>query len=303
MKPILSLRHLEWTLGVPRAVLRELAATAPAHYHPFRQRQGHKLRTIDNPDEQLKHVQRQINRRILDEIPMPDHLHGGVRRRSPLSNVAAHLGQRCLVRLDVEDFFPSITNRHVFSVWRDQLCFGRLVSSLLTQLTTYRFRVPQGAPTSTALANLVLAPVESALLERTAEVGVIYTRFVDDIGLSGDDPRAVIQEVVTRLRAVGLRIHRKKLADEQGIMGPRNPQLLTGYNANCRRGPSVPRKKRNNVRAAIRALRLLEPGSDEHAKALARVEGRINFIQMTNPGPAASLRRYFADQIRSAPGR
>lgn len=292
MKAIQSLRHLEWTLGIPRVTLRELAATAPLHYHPFQQRQGTKIRTIDNPDEQIKHVQKRVNSRILNEVAMPEYLHGGVRRRSPLSNVAAHLGQRCLIRLDVEDFFPSISNRHVFGVWREQLGFGRQVSSLLTRLTTYRFRLPQGAPTSTALANLVLVPVEQALVDRSAETGVVYTRFVDDIGVSGNDPRFMIQEVITELRAIGLRVNRGKLVAESGIMGPTRQQLLTGYHANCKRGPSVPRKKRNNVRVAIRALRHLDPASEAHAKALARVEGKINFIQLTNPGSATALRRY-----------
>lgn len=251
MKPVVSLRDLEWTLAIPRAVLRDLASNAPRHYHPFLLRQGEKLRKIDNPDEELRHVQRRINRRILDSVEMPGHLHGGGRGRSPLTNVVDHCGQRCLIRLDIENFFPSVTTRHVFSVWREQLGFGRQVSSLLTKLTTYRFRLPQGAPTSVALANLVLGPVEAIVQAEAAKLDIVSMRFVDDLGLSGEDPRPVIQAVATQLRALSLKIHRRKLKGAHGIMGPQDSQRLTGYGTNRKAGPSVPRDQRDKVRSAI----------------------------------------------------
>ncbi len=281
MRPLLSLRDLEWRLEIPREVLRKIASSIPLHYHPWRK--GNRL--IDNPDEQLKHIQRRINSRLLDELDLPLHLHGGVRGRSPRTNAQAHSAAKTLVRIDVERFFPSITNRHVYGVWRDQLGAGRDVAKLLTQLTTYRFRLPQGAPSSVALANLALAPIEDFLLVRSEELNIVFTRFVDDIALSGDYPQELIQDVVTGLRSLGLRNNRKKL----NIMGPQSNRQLTGLNTESSGGPSVPLEYRNGLRSAVHRYRHSRDGSEEKSKALDRLRGRINYVRQTNPGSARSL--------------
>jgi RNA-directed DNA polymerase len=147
---ILSLNRLAWTLGIPREVLESLAAVAGHHYRPFLlERQGKKPRLIDNPDRCLKDTQRKIYKRLLKDLKFPEYLHGGIKGKSPKTNAAKHLGKRLVVRLDLEDFFPSITNRQVYSVWSRNLDNSPPVSRLLTLLTTYRRRLPQGAPTST----------------------------------------------------------------------------------------------------------------------------------------------------------
>src|SRR6185436_20457188 len=83
----------------------------------------------------------------------------------PQTNAFQHLGKHLVVRIDIQDFFSSITDRQIYSVWADKLGNSPPVASLLTTLTTYRRHLPQGAPTSTYLANLVLLGADQVLTQ------------------------------------------------------------------------------------------------------------------------------------------
>ncbi len=85
---------------------------------------------------------------VLDEFEVTEAVHGSVRGRSPASNASQHLGQSCVVTLDVKDFFTSVRYYIVYRMIRHELGMGRDVARLLTRLTTFRSYLPQGAPTS-----------------------------------------------------------------------------------------------------------------------------------------------------------
>ena len=151
-----SEKWLAWRLGVPLCDLRALASDVRRHYHPFpKVRAGGSPRLIDNPDEQLKAVQRRIRAAILGHESLDESVHGCVKGRSPRTNAEAHCGQRSLARIDVKNCFPSVTNKMVFRVFRGA-GMGPKLARLLTILTTHRGHLPQGAPTSDLLANLAL---------------------------------------------------------------------------------------------------------------------------------------------------
>jgi len=119
----------------PRA-LTALANAAPEHYRPFTiERPGKKPRQIDNPDDALKLVQRLIRKTLLKPLPLPDHVHGCVKKRSQFSNAAVHAGQSNVSSVDVRNFYPSLTNAMIFGLWRD-LGYGPRLASMLTRLTT-----------------------------------------------------------------------------------------------------------------------------------------------------------------------
>jgi RNA-directed DNA polymerase len=116
-----------------------------------------------------------------------------------------------VINIDVRAFFDEVRHRVVYRMLRKELAFGREVARLITQLTTLRAALPQGSPTSTVLANLVLAaPIDTAISRSARQLDVEYTRFVDDISFSGNDPRPLINEVGKLLSRRGLRMHRKK---------------------------------------------------------------------------------------------
>lgn len=235
IRDLYSVRGLSRVLGVPRDRLEQLREHAVRSYRPFKRRTGSKVRTIDNPNAALKNVQRLIDRRLLKPFPLPDYLHGSVPGRSPRSNASEHLKHRCVVRIDIRDFFPSVSDRDVYRIWTDQFGFGPRVAGLLTSLTTYRGRLPQGAPTSSGLANLILLRADHEIQAEAESHGVSFTRFVDDLVFSGHDPRSLIQRAIAALQRSGFRVSHKKLT----IMGPQELQTVTGLAVNSTDIPSV----------------------------------------------------------------
>lgn len=287
-----SLNGLGRKLRIEAERLEELALNAPQLYSPYlKKRPGKKPREIANPSGPLKGVQREIHRTLLKPLYIPDHLHGGVGGRSPLTNALQHLGQLYVVRIDIRDFFPSITDRQVYDVWW-KLGYGSQPASVLTALTTFRARLPQGAPTSTSLANLVLLAPDSEIQRLANSEGCRFTRFVDDLALSGNRPQGLIDTTVRILMAAGFRISRRKLV----VMRGSELQELTGLGLNSPRGPSVPRYKRSRVRAAIHQL---GDGTSQEAaeEQISSVVGRIRHIEKTNPGSASALRRQLLKKI------
>src|ERR1700688_956065 len=283
-KPLVSIRDLAWRLRIAAAELVSLAKSASAHYQPFpKERPGKRPRQIDNPDKELKRVQRRIHNILLKPLDMPGHLHGGISKRSTRTNSSCHLGSRMLVQLDLKDFFPSIEPKHVYNVWLRLGCAPR-VASLLTALTTYNYRLPQGAPTSSALANLALLDADSTINQAGSRSGCIFTRFVDDLSLSGDQPQVLIGFVALTVQRSGFRLSRKK----QRIMPGSGKQEVTGLSVNKRRGPSISRKKRDRVRSAIHQLSGLRT-ADDFNRAVTSLRGRISYIAQTNRGSATIL--------------
>src|SRR3990172_13215706 len=114
---IYSLRDLAYRIGFNRQLLLEIAETGGRFYRPFLKK-GSKPRRIDNPIGILKEIQGRIQDRLLCSIPLPDYMHGGIAQRSPITNAGNHVGATIVVTLDIRKFFPSVTNKHIFHVWR-----------------------------------------------------------------------------------------------------------------------------------------------------------------------------------------
>lgn len=286
---ICSLRYLEFQLGVNRDLLREVAAKAGSYYRPFPKRKGGKIRWIDNPIDPLKYVQHRINRWLLSDLKLPNHIHGGVRGCSPVTNASIHTQTACVVTLDIGKCFPSITNDQVFYVWNSLLGYSPTISRLLTQLTTFEGHLPQGAPTSTSLANLVLMVPDEKYQTLSQRLGLRMTRFVDDIAFSGDHSRLVINSVVDVLHHAGFRAPHRKIK----VMPRSMPQVVTGLSVN-NKAITVPRRKRSDIRAAIHQINHFPIQSPKRAQALSSILGRIAYIESVTKRPELWLRNYLA---------
>jgi len=277
---IYSLRDLEYRIGFNRQLLRQTAATAGHYYRPF-PKKGPKPRMIDNPVSILKEIQGRIQERLLSDISLPDHMHGGVTSRSPITNASQHVQATVVVTLDIRKFFPSVTNKHIFHVWRNVLDCSPTIARLLTQLTTFERHLPQGSPTSTTLANIVLAESDQKIKSLCKEQGIVYTRFVDDLIFSGESARSIINSVVRILKKSGFRVPHAKMQ----VMGPRKRHQITGMVVN--RTIAVPREKRANIRAAIHSLESLK----DSGRQTLSIIGRIGFVRQVNRPSAESLQR------------
>ena len=206
--------EVEQVLGVERDQPKALAATAGAQYRPFDLRKpGSKsLRHIDNPVAKLKNVQRRIFERLLLPIPLPETMTGGVRGRSTRDNARFHVGQPVLVTIDLRNCFGKIDDLKVFRVFRNTVGCSDEIAGVLTQLCTVRHRLPQGAPTSAALANLVLLPLHRKLLKLGDELGLACSFYIDDIAFSGDRAREVVEPACRLLTEAGHPVKSQKTA-------------------------------------------------------------------------------------------
>ncbi|MDY6947374.1 MAG: reverse transcriptase family protein [Pseudomonadota bacterium] len=297
MKPILSLNDLSSRLGIPRATLATIAANAARSYRSWQKlyKRTGKIRTLREPSKELKEAQRRIARNVLLQIEIPAHVHGGVKGCSPRTNATPHLRRKWVASLDVRDFFPQIRHGVILRLFRKELGFGRDVSRLLTRLTTFDGGLPQGAPTSLALANIILwTPVDMPIAEEAATLDLRITRWVDDISVSGDDPRPIINSVAKRLSQRGLRMYRAKARFQTKPklkIVPRNQrQEVTGLVVNGKH-PTVSRPRRDRVRAAIHQLNKLQGG--EFAKEAESIQGRINHISQFHPQAVGRLEAAF----------
>lgn len=224
---ISSLEGLARVLGHPVATIRTLARRAGGLYAPFDMRPVRgvgKWRHIDNPREDLKSLQRRIHDAIL--LPMLDSL--SLSGRSIKDNAQPHTNQRAVVTLDIKECFAHIANAQVFAVFRGVLGFSVPVARILTQLTTLHGSLPQGAPSSPALADLVLLPLRADVNRIAGSLGLGVSMWVDDIALSGRRARDAIGPIIEAVGRRGHSVRRSKVK----ISSARTEQLVTGVAVN-----------------------------------------------------------------------
>lgn len=200
--------------------------------------------------------------------------------------------------MDVTGFYPNVRPKLIFDTFRS-LGFGGEVASLITRLVTLRGELPQGAPTSSVVANLVCKTRVDATMDATAaERDCRYSRFVDDLSMSGHEPRPLINLAARALSRMGLRIHRAKrrgLPTGKLRIEMRNgPQVVTGLVVNSKRSLSVTRRHRDAVKAAVHAVKALHESRSPAfvvARALRSVRGRIAHIDRLHHTLGSRLRK------------
>ncbi|WP_284651051.1 reverse transcriptase family protein [Flavobacterium terrisoli] len=180
-----------------------------------------KVRIIRPSKGKLKVIQKQIKSRILDEILLPDNVHGGVRRRSNITNAKPHQGKKFQFTTDLQNFYPSIKSKMVYDCCL-KLGFSNHFASTLTKLITWKGEVPQGAPTSTAISNLVFLKTDIELIEYCNKNHLTYTRYIDDLTFSSPvDFRDKLPELLIIIKKTGFNFsYRKTLYNgKQNITG------------------------------------------------------------------------------------
>jgi RNA-directed DNA polymerase len=214
---IKSKRNLLYLLrGIEWSELKKIIEEKPSYYHSWIQKTKRpdgsiKHREIDATKRRLRYLQLQINERILAKIPLSDAAHGGIKGRDCVTNAKRHLGKKYHWQTDLRDFYPSVTLEMVEKYFIRQ-GFSRVVSGIIAELVTYKNRLPQGAPTSTTIANLVfLSDCGEKIEQICAANGVTFGTLIDDVTLSAQrDVQAVIGPVAAIMNAGGYKLHRGK---------------------------------------------------------------------------------------------
>jgi RNA-directed DNA polymerase len=250
-------------LGSSRAKLRYLLYRLPpkARYHTFsiRKKDGG-MRVIQAPIPEILELQRRFHI-ILSGVAAPKHsTHGFAVGRSIITNARVHVGANILLNIDLEDFFPTIHFGRVRGRFMAKP-FGckKAVATILAQLCCHDGKLPQGAPTSPAISNLICGGLDVELQRFAAERQCRYTRYADDMTFSTkrkafpeDMVAAVSPSVVgERLEEIiqrhGFRINRAKVR----VQTRSQRQVVTGLKVN--RFPNPSRKLFSQIRAMIHA--------------------------------------------------
>jgi hypothetical protein len=256
-------------------------------------------RLILAPKRELKALQRQLLGLLAEKLPVSEHAHGFRGGRSIRSNAEPHVGKRVVVKLDLQDFFPSV---HVGRVRGLLVALGYAypVAATLAALMTEAPRQPvvdggvvyhvpvgsrhcvQGAPTSPALCNALLLTLDHRLAGLARHFGFSYSRYADDLTFSGDDATQAQVQALIRLAsrvvaAEGFRVNR----DKTRILRSGGRQTVCGVVVN--RDLGLSRRDRRRLRAELHQAALAGREAD------ARLRGRLAYLGMLNPEQRLAL--------------
>ncbi len=160
---------------------------------------GHKNRKLSIPNAFLKMVQRRVLEHYLYQLDVSEYSTAYCKGKSLLDNASLHVGRECVLKLDISHFFDSIDDDMVYLVMK-RLGLSVPATTLLTRLCTYKARLPQGAPTSPYIANLVMKQFDAKLGSWCSEHSIAYTRYCDDMTFSGDKADIRSDNVVGKVR-------------------------------------------------------------------------------------------------------
>jgi len=185
---------------------------------PKRGKQRGSFREIHNPDRRLKYIQRSLLPKFLEPFPAGSHIGAYIPGRSCMYTAAQHVKKKMLISMDISNFFPSVKRSMVRRLFLNA-GYNHLVSSLLASLMCYTNFVPQGAPTSGLVANLVANMTfdkEILIALKRLDPQWAYTRYSDDIDMSHPEKQSHEQvckvvDVATRaITRAGFTVNRTK---------------------------------------------------------------------------------------------
>ena len=290
-------------LGLPLRTLYAVSNRIPAHYHRAEvpKRDGG-ARVLRVPDPVLKDIQRRIARVLLSGMPVSPHATAYRYGAGVVENARRHVGRPELLKLDILHFFDSIRYIQVKEAAFPAEIYAEPLRILLSMLCYDRDVLPQGAPTSPWIANLVLRPFDEKLGAWCRARGVVYTRYCDDLAFSGTALDGVEERAEEGLRALGFRLNRAKRA----LCRDGQQKRVTGLVVNER--VAVPACRRRRLRQELYFCR--SRGVEEHLRAAGLAEGReqclrrllgqVDFWLQAQPDSqeAAEYRRWLLDEMR-----
>jgi hypothetical protein len=323
----LSYGQLAWLADV-RSLERNVSQEKLRNYrYRVLPRPGGLPRVLEAPKARLKEIQRWVLHEILVHVPAHASAQGFTRGRSVATHAGLHTGQAAVLRVDLKDFFASVSAGRVFGIYRT-LGYRPSVAHVLTGLSTNTVpqavwnaipcatdpgliqpqfwlgralatpHLPQGAPTSPALANLAAFGLDRRLTGLAASMAVRYSRYADDLTFSGPTQlrrrRARFETLVAEIADdEGFTVNPRKTA----LHGGGGRQSVCGVVVNVR--PNVRRSEYDQLKAILHNAARHGPASQNRAGVPdfeAHLRGRISWVASLNPARGQQLRRRF-DEI------
>lgn len=275
--------HLSLLVGYELSYLLRASNSQQAFYRNFNiKKKSGKLRKISEPLPSLKEIQRWILDNILEKIVPSRFAKAFIKKRSIKDNARFHRNQKFVLSIDVENFFPSIKFNRVYHLFRS-IGYSNSVSTILSNLCTLDDCLPQGAPTSPAISNIVCLRLDGRLSGYALRNKIRYTRYADDITFSGTfNPGRVFNLVRMVLTESGFKIN----SDKTRLMEQHQRQEVTGIvvNKKLQTTKELRRYLRQNI-YYIKKYGLeshLSSTNNKKANYLSHLKGVAGFVYFVN---------------------
>ena len=282
-----ELSSLERDLGINAKTLYAVSNNLGKHYRKAKlPKKNGGFRNLSVPDEVLKSIQRQISEVLLIHMPVSRYAKAYRFGSSTLRNAKHHVGKQVVLKLDILHFFDSIQ----YSTVKDKVFPAQIYAEplriLLTMLCYHKDALPQGAPSSPAITNIILYGFDELVGQWCRERGISYTRYCDDMTFSGDfDPAEVIRFVRLELKKTGFLLNEQKTR----IQRPGQQQTVTGIVVNEKL--SIPEDYRRKLRQELYYCRKF--GIQEHLQKIGleipentyrmQLLGKVNYVLQVHP--------------------
>ena len=243
-------------------------------------------RTISEPLPNLKDIQKWILINVLEKMEISPYAKAYVKGKNIRENARFHKRQKKVLSLDVHDFFGSISSFLVYEVFVN-VGYQSDVAMMLTQLCCLEGSLPQGAPTSALLSNIIMKHFDDDIAKYVNENKIRYTRYADDMTFSGDfNEREMIRFVRKKLKKMGMALSEEKTR----VRCQGQQQEVTGIVVNDKL--QLSKKKRKKIRQEIYFIKKyglqshLEYIQEERRNYLEHIKGEIAYAFFINPKDA-----------------
>lgn len=221
---IRTLKHLTYTLKTELATINDILADVDSYYISWSKVKTDKdtglpltdadvnqrTRQLNSTKIELKRIQKRILALLMSHVEIPTYAFGGVPKKDNIKNAKYHQGNKYIFTTDLRSFFPSISHNRVFEVYCDN-GYSPTVARILTKLTTYKYQLPQGVPTSTLLALLAFKPTGDKLYDYALQHNLKFSIFVDDITISSKvDFKHLVPDILDIIVSAGYKISHNK---------------------------------------------------------------------------------------------
>jgi RNA-directed DNA polymerase len=289
-------QQIERSFQLPESYILGVAASASHRYKQFtiKKADGKSDRKIEQPSKELKLFQRWLVRRVFDLLPTHQCAHGYVKGRSIVTNATVHRESRYISRLDLENFFPSLTSEDVKLLLTSSLILvgGAPLSEedirLISALTCRFGRLTIGAPSSPTISNKLLYGLDGRLARIAADHDVKYTRYADDLYFSSSQPK-ILYEVCTRVEKTIAETTRPRLAINKSKTyhaSRKKRMVVTGLRITPQAKVSVGRDLKRRIRVLAHKALHKSIGAED----LEWLRGMLAYVSSVEPQYAEKLK-------------
>lgn len=253
-------------------------------------------RIICQPSKKLKGLQSWILVNILSKIQVSPSCMGFRKGSSTLDNAVPHIGANTILNIDLKDFFPTVTKKQVYNVFKT-IGYNKLIATVFTNICTFKNMLPQGSPSSPMLANLTAWTLDLRIQGYVGKRGISYTRYADDLSFSGLNPSKVakiIPMIKTIINEENFVVNHKKTR----IASSARAKIVTGLVVN-EDSVGIGKQKFKDLRAKIHHLTL--PAEQTNEKLLYHVVGWLSYLNSVDKERLKKAKKYISELTKKHP--